>query len=1259
MQSIDSLLSNYIKNDTDSLDVFTCPHCYELPVGCLPNLLQDFPNCQMIRLRCPKGSKPCNRQSYFVCVDCKKRYQRLKPAEKHYEKNHTPPPQPTSEEFTPGTIQNSNGKRNLVSAYQSTSDCQIQGQTSTTKKLPQAAQNVISIDQFAHNVGRNKSWLESLLENQPVATLPELQDQFQGEALENFFLFWAMEQKQKNLGGLLHLVLKAFRGDTLVIDGADEMPTPDESRYHLLSFLHLLSLNDKQRMRYAHLIKSTYYDGCSHCKNSLFKETYLPSYNNMSSVYFGTNTTSSSMWNNLPIPRSQAIGDIAYVNPIDICRFAFSIGIDIDRIYVGDNAPNNKHDHKIYQISESPAIASLKNRARNGKKFTLVLWMTDWRDAFGPCQAKNNRKSVHLYSLSVSPTHDNVNTTKNTFPVAIGLKSSIHWPAVEHRFRKDTECLEDPTKPLMLYHGPSNKIVPVLISRICSIEDKPERASMTRTLFGSSYHKVFGIVGYIGYPHLRDIKVLTAFYHDLKKGACDSMLGYGWSFQFVDHNHPIGNSARLASCFQCRKKRILRLQGIPSFHDSTCQSCADWQFNDETADILKTPLQGKDATEFPKIWDTENCPVRPPAGREPVQNMHIVHKKLSFSMMKQAARFSFYHLVTSPPNGRKGSYYWTQAAFKSFLRTCGFNADVRDQLYDVAKLVREEKHNQNTIDYADPCGIDDFKFPASWISPLPLSSYVEALMHSLYHGMTCSLFFMVLSLASKQKKQAAYLANSNKLLSILKKFGLSWLNALPTRPETSSITGAWVGENWSAWARISQICCGWFCKDGTTSARQGCNDIMRAMISSNCLISRVMTRSGVDDAFVKEFDDYVKESLNCSKELFLRTSTYPAEKGAEPLKKKKAPPKKGKQTAPSPTTHIDLANVSDKEASATAPQEKPTVASPKATVPSPKKEEKETWLNSNFLCLLNLPAMMQKFGPLSNLYDAGGKGEKMIQEVKPEIPNSLRAEMVKFFQTIQEKWYGKRFLKFLEEITGLTFTTMEEEDSSPDNNDCGYVMDQNGCLQSTDPTEDKEGNDPEEENRDYSAVEGRHMMKVRTVYVYRTIDVFLEGFNNLLPLAGFLVDAGDKLEMRVAYRQPGRQFGWRSIVFNDESGTQFSGMWWATINHTEVGPEAPVSVEEVKKISKMAAIAIPMHYSIGPDKPDSMKYCVITNWWKQRNMNGNYVLPNIDDPVFRNSSQGLFSVTENEQESERPDHIPAFDKLDDSQFEGNVGKGII
>jgi len=118
----------------------------------------------------------------------------------------------------------------------------------------------------------------------------------------------------------------------------------------------------------------------------------------------------------------------------------------------------------------------------------------------------------------------------------------------------------------------------------------------------------------------------------------------------------------------------------------------------------------------------------------------------------------------------------------------------------------------------------------------------------------------------------------------------------------------------------------------------------------------------------------------------------------------------------------------------------------------------------------------------------------------------------------------------------------------------------------------KEGNDSQEENRGYSAVEGRHMMKVRTVYVYRTIDVFQAGFNNQLPLAGFLVDAGGKLEMRVGHLQPGRQFGWRSISFNDNSGTQFSGLWWATINHTEVGPEAPNSVEEVKKISKMAAI---------------------------------------------------------------------------------------
>jgi hypothetical protein len=599
-----------------------------------------------------------------------------------------------------------------------------------------------------------RSWLEKLLENESVATLPQLQDQFLGDSLKCFFLFWAAEQKQSDKGGLLFLVLKAFRGDSMILDGAEEMPTWEESKCHLLAFLHLHSLSPHQRMRYANLIHSVYHTGCSSCQSNLFKETYLPSYSQMASVYFGNNPTSPSIWNNLPIPKAQAIGDIACINPIDTLRFAFSIGVEIDCICVDNNTKKNQKKSRIFQISQSPAISSLKDRACNGRNSLPILWTSDWRDAFTAHSVKNNRKSAVLNSMTISPTHDNVNSTKNTFPMAMGLKSSVHWPAVEYQFLKDTECLEDHTKPLLLYHGPSKKVVPVFISRLFSIEDKPERSSITRTLEGNSaYHKVFGTSAHIGPPFLRDVLDLKFYLCNSKEGKCDSLQGYGWSFQFVDHTHPKGNSGRLASCFECRRKRIVKLQGGQVYHGSPCSLCADWQFNDRTASILQTPLPGDDGRKFPKDWDFQNCPVEPPVGRVPQPNIHLAPLKITFPFLKQAARFAFYHLVAPHPNGRKGKFFWTKENAEVFTRTCCINKDVLEQLWELAKRVRDVKKNQDRIDYDDPFGIDDFKFPASWLAPLPLSSYVEALMHSLYHGMTASSFFMVLNLASKHNKK--------------------------------------------------------------------------------------------------------------------------------------------------------------------------------------------------------------------------------------------------------------------------------------------------------------------------------------------------------------------------------------------------------------------------------------------------------------------------------------------------------------------------
>ena len=58
-----------------------------------------------------------------------------------------------------------------------------------------------------------------------------------------------------------------------------------------------------------------------------------------------------------------------------------------------------------------------------------------------------------------------------------------------------------------------------------------------------------------------------------------------------------------------------------------------------------------------------------------------------------------------------------------------------------------------------------------------------------------------------------------------------------------------------------------------------------------------------------------------------------------------------------------------------------------------KKGSKPKWLTSyNYLCLLNLPDAIRKFGPLRNFWEGSTQGERFIQKVKPELSSGLRGK---------------------------------------------------------------------------------------------------------------------------------------------------------------------------------------------------------------------------------------------------------------------------
>jgi hypothetical protein len=162
----------------------------------------------------------------------------------------------------------------------------------------------------------------------------------------------------------------------------------------------------------------------------------------------------------------------------------------------------------------------------------------------------------------------------------------------------------------------------------------------------------------------------------------------------------------------------------------------------------------------------------------------------------------------------------------------------------------------------------------------------------------------------------------------------------------------------------------------------------------------------------------------------------------------------------------------------------------------------------------------------------------------------------------------------------------------------------------------------EDEDAHFSTTEEHGMTKTKTIYIFRNENHLNESVANRKPLAGVVevttLPSGETaFEFQMIFRKPVKLFARRKVLFNDEAGINFHGLWWA-----EIEVEATESIQSTAKFSdiqlsaKLSAVAIPLCYIIGREKADSNKYCVITNWWKERVSNGSYSLPTLDASLY-------------------------------------------
>ena len=129
----------------------------------------------------------------------------------------------------------------------------------------------------------------------------------------------------------------------------------------------------------------------------------------------------------------------------------------------------------------------------------------------------------------------------------------------------------------------------------------------------------------------------------------------------------------------------------------------------------------------------------------------------------------------------------------------------------------------------------------------------------------------------------------------------------------------------------------------------------------------MLSHGGVDEKLIDETELYMKEYLNCVRELDLQVRPNQVNKPSEGDLEKVGP----------------------------------------------------AWCRSNLLSTFGLLEIMKAYGPVVNLWDGGGKGEKFFPTVKKHLPRGIRAKETSYFANLQKRIYKVQALNaVVEELLG-------------------------------------------------------------------------------------------------------------------------------------------------------------------------------------------------------------------------------------------------
>lgn len=594
--------------------------------------------------------------------------------------------------------------------------------------------------------------------------------------------------------------------------------------------------------------------------------------------------------------------------------------------------PKELGDHTYtYDEVDHPSIS---DRARNILSQTgqpVSSYIMFWSDDVEPNRIKSNRGSVWLLTATIATHRENAHSLGNTFPIAVGKKGADHHPIIA-KVEEEMKLLRTGNAP-PFYIGTERKKVSMAFETFCTLQDQPERRDFNSVRAGN--------------------------------GATTGRFGVS-----ADHNALYIRNV-LPACKTCLEKMEKALEDRNyKWPMDPCNACVRW-------DVLDDP-NGIAFWVAPKDYpETDRVVNRSPNAQEDVARC-LLPSKMTYDSLKEAVDRAHDGYV---------NHGWSNQNCETYLEVEGLSTKYINIVMEHCarslslKIAKSEPDKYPDIINAaaeKPERYSRAPDPTPWTRPtVSLELHPDVMMHLVFLGVIKKSVSQIQDCLSSQSKLASFLKSTETYLKAFQTMSIDWI---AIQPYQAGKMGGWVSENFLGFSRILP----WFFQNIEEAVEMATSFEPPENLPPNKWLQRHnkywLQIRGLNTKGTRD-------------ELRERVATYMENGAPEPRPAPEIPPASVKavlmalmellECLMSPTVTPTLINRTRYAVR--------VFLSKYDSLCRPLGQKIPPVLSSyNFICLLNLPDVMQRFGPLRGIYEGGPRGEGFVRFAKPLMTQGLR-----------------------------------------------------------------------------------------------------------------------------------------------------------------------------------------------------------------------------------------------------------------------------